>query len=112
MELKGNNYKERCSNQLEEWVKGNPIHNIQDNECCPDFSCCNPEFIQPKEIRETFEEVCKKADKEVFNPEHHPYYDAKMGMLMSFLGGAFAKEFPKKKIHITDGNMSHKKDMN
>ncbi len=45
MELNGNTYKERCDNQLEEWVKGISIHNTKDEECCPDFSCCKPEFL-------------------------------------------------------------------
>lgn len=112
MNLKGNNYKERCNNQLEEWVKGNSIHNSMDEECCPDFSCCSPELLQPLEIRKTFKEVCKKADEEGFNPEHHPYDDAKMGMLMSFLSNLFPVKLSKKKIHITDGNMNYKKDLN
>jgi len=112
MDLKGNNYKERSNNQLEEWVKGNPIHNKVDNECCPDFSCCKPDFMQPKEIRETFSAVCKKADEEGYNEECHPHYDTKMGMLMGFLGSSFSDELSSKKVHITDGNMSHKKDLN
>ena len=102
MELKGNSYKERCNNQLEEWVKGNPIHNTKDEECCPDFSCCTPQCLQPLEIRKTFQEVCKKADEEGFNPEHHPYDDAKMGMLMSFLGGLVGT-VSDKKVHIVGG---------
>ena len=112
MDLIGNNRKERIAYQLEEWVKGNPIHNTIDEECCPDFSCCKPEFLQPEEIRRTFQEVYKKADEEEFNPDFHPYDDAKMGMLMSFMGNALNKYVPEKKIHITDGNVSHKKDLN
>lgn len=34
-------YKSRAYKQLYEWVNGNSIHNDIDNECCPDFSCCN-----------------------------------------------------------------------
>lgn len=112
MDLKGNNYKERSNNQLEEWVKGNPIHNKVDKECCPDFSCCKPEALQPKDIRETFKGVCLKADEEGFNKEYHPYYDTKIAMLMGFLGNSFSDELSAKKVHITDGNMSHKKDLN
>jgi hypothetical protein len=99
--IKGNNYKERRSYQLNEWVKGNAIHNTVDDECCPDFGCCNPSNLQPKEIRETFAEVSKKADSEEYNPKHHPFDDAKMGMLMSFLGSAMAG-YTKKKIHIVN----------
>ena len=53
---KGKTYKERCDYQLSEWVKGNLIHNTTDGECCPDFSCCRPELLQPKEIRLIFKE--------------------------------------------------------
>jgi len=112
MELKGNDYNERCSHQLNEWVKGNPIHNNVDDECCPDFSCCKPKNIQPLNIRETFKAVCVAVTKEGFNPDNHPHYDTKMGMLMSFMNNAFGDELSKKKVHITDGNVSNKKDLN
>ena len=26
--------------QVNEWVKGNSLHNPVRDECCPDFSCC------------------------------------------------------------------------
>jgi len=26
--------------QLKLWAGGNSIHNLELNECCPDFSCC------------------------------------------------------------------------
>lgn len=48
------NYKERCEEQLDEWVKGNPIHNKIDDECCPDFSCCKPELLASDEHRKAF----------------------------------------------------------
>jgi len=91
MKIKGSNHKGRANSQLAEWVKGNPIHNLIDDECCPDFSCCKPESFQPLEIRKTFAAVCKKADEEGFNIDHHPHYDEKMRMLASFLGGAINK---------------------
>lgn len=31
--------------QLEEWVKGNSIHDTEIDECCPDFSCCCPDLL-------------------------------------------------------------------
>jgi hypothetical protein len=42
------------------WVEGKSIHNKrilngrEIEECCPDFSCCNPELLAPKEVRELF----------------------------------------------------------
>lgn len=44
--------------QLELWLAGNPQHNGSpedaESECCPDFSCCRPELLQPLEVREAF----------------------------------------------------------
>jgi hypothetical protein len=107
MELIGKTYKERCDNQLEEWVKGNPIHNTKDEECCPDFSCCTTNSLQPLEVRQTFKAVCEKVEEEGYNEECHPHYDTMMGMLMGFLGGMVGD-----KVHITDGDMSHKINLN
>ena len=41
-----------CREQLEKWVAGESIHNNERDECCPDFSCCDPELLAPREIRE------------------------------------------------------------
>lgn len=64
--------------QLEKWVEGSSIHNndkmvdvvdskgnitktinIAGGECCPDFSCCNPELQWSKDLRLKF----KHADE-------------------------------------------------
>jgi hypothetical protein len=89
MSLKGKTYRERLDNQLEEWVKGNPIHNTVENECTPDFSCCNKSLLQPEIIRTTF----AKADSET-----------QMKMLMQFLSNGILSAHPDAKIHITDGS--------
>lgn len=34
--------------QLAQWVAGKPIHG---RECCPDFSCCDPQLLQPERVR-------------------------------------------------------------
>lgn len=45
-------YKLRCYDQLITWVEGISHHNNIDDECCPDFSCCQPEMFQKEdEIR-------------------------------------------------------------
>lgn len=100
MKIKGKTYKERTAHQLEEWVKGNAIHNTVDDECCPDFSCCNKKMNTPIGIRKTFHAACLKDDEET-----------KMGMLMNFLGNAIATTTDKT-VYITDGNVSIKKDLN
>ena len=47
-------YKERLYKQTLDWLNGKSTHNDIDNECCPDFSCCKPELLVPKEIRQLF----------------------------------------------------------
>ena len=69
--------------QLERWVAGDPQHNhdLPDGgECCPDFSCCTPETLAPRETRVAF----AKANSEERN-----------GMLMMFLGAAIANHYGK-----------------
>jgi hypothetical protein len=39
-------YKERHRRQCLEWAEGDPVHNEIDDECCPDFSCCEPELYE------------------------------------------------------------------
>lgn len=67
--------------QLQEWVKGNSVHNETTGECCPDFSCCVPELAIPVEQRILFQ----KADDKL-----------RMEMLGIFLGAAIAKYFEEK----------------
>lgn len=47
-------YKKRVEEQLKNWVEGRSIHNDIDNECCPDFSCCKPELLVPKHMRQLY----------------------------------------------------------
>ena len=112
MEIQGKTYQERVSHQVEEWAKGNSIHNNVDNECCPDFSCCNPNSKQPEEIRETFLAVYRKSEKEDMESENTPWMDKRMSMLGSFLNGAIAT-VTDKKVHICDGSKdTANKDLN
>ena len=39
-------YRKRCLEQTIAWAEGYSFHNREDNECCPDFSCCVPEMFQ------------------------------------------------------------------
>jgi len=70
--------------QLDEWVKGNSVHNDERDECCPDFSCCN-DVKTPRATRERFAKAYHDGDQETVDQ-----------MLLMFLGGAFAGE----KVHI------------
>jgi len=40
--------------QLKRWVDGESVHNSTRDECTPDFSCCKPQLLAPKEIRMKF----------------------------------------------------------
>jgi hypothetical protein len=61
--------------QLRRWVAGEPVHNNERGECCPDFSCCEPSLLAPQEVREEF----AAADE-----------DKQYMMLGQFLGAALA----------------------
>jgi hypothetical protein len=39
-------YKERVKSQTLTWAMGRPYHNNIDDECCPDFSCCQPDLFE------------------------------------------------------------------
>ena len=64
--------------QLKEWLNGNPIHNTNTDECCPDFSCCTGKIATLDE-RKRFCKAVEDGDEKT-----------KMEMLMMFLGSAFA----------------------
>ena len=40
--------------QLELWVTGDNVHNVERDECCPDFACCQIEGHWPTELRRKF----------------------------------------------------------
>ena len=43
-----------CDEQLRNWVQGISIHNNTRDECCPDFSCCQPNLLASQEERNCF----------------------------------------------------------
>lgn len=73
--------------QLDEWVKGNSIHNTELGECCPDFSCCHPELLASEAERTAFRDADEKT---------------RYSMLGMFLGAAISKAFDSTdvKVHI------------
>ncbi|MGG8495942.1 hypothetical protein ACQY1Q_05975 [Tenacibaculum sp. TC6] len=114
MKLKGNTYKKRVKHQLIEWVKGNSIHNEKDNECCPDFSCCKPNLLQPEEIRKTFYTLSELGDKEMKewekdNSIETPNYDKAHSMLGGFLCSGLDEIDPNKSIHVVGSSFNKSK---
>ncbi len=72
--------------QLAEWLKGNPVHNKIRDECCPDFSCCEPRLLWPEERRQEFAD----ADEE-----------KRFGMLGQSLGACLAVAGKRDGAYIT-----------
>ncbi len=63
--------------QLAEWLKGNPIHNDERDECCPDFSCCQPDLLADEKTRQAFVDARE---------------DQRTSMLGMFLGAMLEKD--------------------
>jgi len=70
---------EESTHQLNEWVKGNSVHNKVDDEFCPAFSCCNKDMNTSAEAKERFYLAVKTDDERTKNE-----------MLGMFLGQAMA----------------------
>ena len=75
--------------QLERWVKGESVHNSTTDECCPDFSCCSPNLLWPKEKRVAFAEASVEEDDE-----------KTFEMLMGGLGNLLEQEGLDKDVRI------------
>ena len=69
--------------QLQFWVDGDSRHG--DEQCCPDFSCCNEKMKTPKEERVAFQQADEAG---------------RMEMCMIFLGRAINTMELKKKVHL------------
>ena len=44
-------YLERVRAQTLAWAQGRPYHNRIDDECCPDFSCCDAKLFETDEAK-------------------------------------------------------------
>jgi hypothetical protein len=44
-------YQERVKAQTLKWAMGAPYHNLIDDECCPDFSCCQPDLFEKDDAK-------------------------------------------------------------
>lgn len=88
MGFRKDGYKERCLQQLQNWVEGKPIHNTIDDECCPDFSCCRNGEETPIETKKIFKAAYERGKWEIVE-----------SLCYSFLANAFAD----KRIMICNG---------
>jgi len=81
-----------CEEQIAWWVAGDSFHSDHRGlgpECCPDFSCCNPELLQPMEVRLAYQAAGEKQRGK---------------LCMMFLGGMLAQAAPDLRAYITDGD--------
>lgn len=85
----------KAEEQLKLWVAGRPVHNKEQNECCPDFSCCQPRLLAPKHEREAFLKAFISGNEK-----------AVTSMLIEFL----KRSFPNIKIYIAGGAQNKKKE--
>ena len=82
-------HKISSDEQLAKWVAGESLHRdvdgIKGGECCPDFSCCKPDLLQPPDVRQAFA-AADEATRYKF--------------LGTFLAAMIAVAVPEKKVHI------------
>jgi hypothetical protein len=52
---------------LDRWIAGESLHCDRGHgtECCPDFSCCKPELLQPVEVRKAFKASSPREREEL-----------------------------------------------
>lgn len=60
--IKGDTFGQRELYKVEKWARGISIHNEVDNQCCPDFSCCNKNVNTPMEVRKKFLQMYKDGE--------------------------------------------------
>ena len=71
--------------QLTRWVAGDSVHDHDQGQCCPDFSCCRPALLAPEYERVAFRDG-DEAERNV--------------MLMSFLGRLLDEASVRDKVHL------------
>lgn len=64
--------------QVALWVEGKSVHNVERDECCPDFSCCGGK-LAPLDVRKRFQQAHLEGDEATI-----------MEFLMLFLGEMIA----------------------
>jgi len=77
--------------QVELWAAGEPRHNRDRDECCPDFSCCQPEYLAPEKERQKFLELWRDRENNG---------DADEALLYGYLGRALAAMGTEKDVYV------------
>lgn len=74
--------------QLQKWLEGESVHDDK-GDCCPDFSCCEPTLLWPKEKREKFVKL-----------QHDGQDRQVIGMLLESLEALMRFKAPGKKVAV------------
>jgi hypothetical protein len=51
--------------QLDLWIAGDPRCPNGEGNCCPDFSCCNHDLLQPVDVRREYKRGSKKKREQL-----------------------------------------------
>jgi len=81
--------RESVTHQVKHWAAGTPTHNPIRDECCPDFSCCQPSLLMDEPARKRFLEAHLSGDDET-----------RHNMLMMCLGGMLSEAGADEKVHL------------
>lgn len=77
----GMTYRESVDHQVKHWAAGIPTHNPVGDECCPDFSCCQPQLLMDEKTRQVFLAAHESGD-----------HETRSQMLVMSLGAALSGE--------------------
>lgn len=83
-------YKE----QLALWRQGRSLHNDELNQCCPDFSCCDPSLQSTQGIRDLYFKAFTEGNEKLIQD-----------MLVGFMQRACNKlteDDPEYEVHVVD----------
>lgn len=106
--------------QLDKWVAGNSVHNsekfldvvndagevvgkrkLEGGECCPDFSCCQPDLKWDEPTRRAFAAAHTTGDRKTVDR-----------MLMMALGALVSKNGADQKVHVVDPDQHEQQRVN
>ena len=91
----GMTYQESVNHQVKWWAAGIPTHNPIGDECCPDFSCCQPQLLMGEAGRVAFLKAHESGDDET----RHNMLMMCLGGLLSDKNVYIAGEDPEAKEH-------------
>lgn len=83
-------YRKSVTRQLDSWLLGQPVHNTEFDECCPDFSCCQPSLMWPEEERKAFAQA---SDEQ------------RMKMLVHGLSSTISSAFSDKLVYVSGNSI-------